>query len=158
MIKVRRIRYATFETPDLEKAVAYYTQVNGLTLVQRDKGRAFLATEIGELAVALEQGQQARCLGLSFEVAPNTDFAAVSRQLSDEGIQSEESCEPAPGIPRLLSFPDPNKTIVGLLSECSCVGELPASGRGRTIEAGACRLLCIRSEIHCDVLRAFPGV
>ncbi|MGH7487027.1 MAG: VOC family protein [bacterium] len=123
MIKVRRIRYATFETPDLEKAVAYYTQVNGLTLVEREKGHAFLATEIGELAVALEHGPEARCLGLSFEVAPNTDFAAVSRQLSDAGIPSEERREPAPGIPRLLSFPDPNETIVGLLSECSCVGD-----------------------------------
>ena len=93
MIKVRRIGYATFETPDLEKAVAYYTQVNGLTLARAKEGRAFLATKIGQLVVALEQGQKARCLGLSFEVAPSADFAAMRRQLSDEGIQSEERRE-----------------------------------------------------------------
>jgi catechol 2,3-dioxygenase-like lactoylglutathione lyase family enzyme len=123
MIKVRRIRYATFETPDLEKAVAYYTQVNGLILVARESGRAFLATGIGELVVALEQGQNARCLGLSFEVAASTDFAAVRKELSDAGIQSEERREPVPGVPRLLSFRDPNGTLVELFSEWSYVGD-----------------------------------
>jgi catechol 2,3-dioxygenase-like lactoylglutathione lyase family enzyme len=123
MIKVRRIRYATFETPDLEKAVAYYTQVNGLILVARESARAFLATGIGELVVALEQGHNARCLGLSFEVAASTDFAAVRKELSDAGIQSEERREPVPGVPRLLSFRDPNGTVVDLLSEWSYVGD-----------------------------------
>ena len=79
MIKVRRIRYATFETPDLEKALAYYTQVNGLAVAVREKDRAFLATSIGELAIELQQGQKARCLGLSFEVAASADLAAMAR-------------------------------------------------------------------------------
>jgi catechol 2,3-dioxygenase-like lactoylglutathione lyase family enzyme len=113
MIKVRRIRYA-FWTPDMDKAVGYYTQVNGLMLAAREKGRAFLATEIGELAIELEQGQRARCLGLSFEVAPSADLAAMGRLLSNEGIQSEQRRDAAPGIPRLLSFRDPNGTMVQL--------------------------------------------
>jgi len=32
MIQARRIGHATFETPDLDAAVDYYTQVNGLVL------------------------------------------------------------------------------------------------------------------------------
>ena len=123
MIKVRRIRYATFETPDLEKALAYYTQVNGLTLAVREKGRAFLATRIGELAIELQQGQKARCLGLSFEIAANADLAAIGKLLSNEGIQSEERREAAPGVPRLLSFQDPNGTIIQLFIECNYVGD-----------------------------------
>ena len=63
MIKVRRIRYATFETLDMDKAVGYYTQVNGLMLETREKGRAFLATRTGELAIELEQGQKGRLPG-----------------------------------------------------------------------------------------------
>jgi len=122
MIKVRRIRYATFETPDLDKAVGYYTQVNGLMLETREKGRAFLATRTGELAIELEQGQRARCLGLSFEVAPSADLAAMGRLLSNEGIQSEQRRDAAPGIRTLLSFRDPNGTMVQLFSECSHVG------------------------------------
>ena len=122
MIKVRRIGHATFETPDLEKAVAYYTQVNGLMLAASERGRAFLATKIGQLVVALEQGQKARCQRLAFQVAPSADIAAMRRQLSDEGIKSEERREGAPGIPKLLSFQDPNGTIIELFSESGHVG------------------------------------
>ena len=32
MIKTKRVGHATFETPDLDKAIAYYTDVNGLVL------------------------------------------------------------------------------------------------------------------------------
>jgi len=122
MIKVRRIRYATFETPDIEKALAYYTHVNGLALAMREKGRAFLATRTGELAIELQQGHNARCLGLSFEIAASADLAGVSKLLSKEGIQSEERREAAPGIPALLSFRDPNGTGVQLFSECNHTG------------------------------------
>ena len=46
MIKTRRIGYATFETPDLERQIDYYTQIFGLTLTDRDKSRAFLSTPL----------------------------------------------------------------------------------------------------------------
>ena len=45
MINAKRVGHATFETPDLEKTLAYYTEVNGLVLSARDKGRAFLASK-----------------------------------------------------------------------------------------------------------------
>ena len=32
MITIRKIAHATFETMDLEKAIDYYTEVNGLAL------------------------------------------------------------------------------------------------------------------------------
>ena len=117
MIKIRKIAHATFETPDLEKAVDYYTQVNGLALADREKGRAFLVTRTGLLSVQLEQASRAHCARLAFELAPNTDFSAISRQLSSEGIRSEERHDVSPGIPNMLSFLDPNGTVIELLSE-----------------------------------------
>ena len=45
MIQARRIGHATFETPDLDGAIDYYTQVNGLVLAEREPGRAFLAIQ-----------------------------------------------------------------------------------------------------------------
>ena len=68
MIKASRIGHATFATPDLDRAIAYYTEVNGLTLNSRDKARAFLASKTGLLTIALEQGNEAGLLRLSFEV------------------------------------------------------------------------------------------
>jgi catechol 2,3-dioxygenase-like lactoylglutathione lyase family enzyme len=71
--------------------------------------------------VALEQGHKARCVGLAFQVAPSADIAAMRRQLSNEGIKSEERREGAP-VPKLLSFQDPNGTIIELFSEWRHVG------------------------------------
>jgi catechol 2,3-dioxygenase-like lactoylglutathione lyase family enzyme len=121
MIKVRRIAHGTFETPDLEKAVEYYTQVNGLALAARESGRVHLATKTGQLAIRLEQGPHARCARLAFELAPDADFAAIRRQLSDEATQCEERRDPVPGIPRMLSFKDPNGTGIELFSEWAYV-------------------------------------
>src|SRR5262245_11576439 len=45
MIEVRRLGHATLTTPDLDRQVAYYTAVVGLTLIERDGKRAFLACE-----------------------------------------------------------------------------------------------------------------
>ncbi len=51
MIQARRIGHATFETPDLERAVDYYTQIAGLMPVAKDKDRAFFASKIGQLVL-----------------------------------------------------------------------------------------------------------
>ena len=55
MIKPRRIGHATFETPDLEKAIAYYEKFMGLIVAEREKDRAFLATKIGQLVIQLNK-------------------------------------------------------------------------------------------------------
>src|SRR5258708_4636437 len=53
MIEVRRLGHATLTTPDLARQVAYYTEVVGLTLLERDTKRALLASKQGFEAVAL---------------------------------------------------------------------------------------------------------
>jgi catechol 2,3-dioxygenase-like lactoylglutathione lyase family enzyme len=120
MVKVRRLSHVTLETPDLEKSVDYYTQVNGLALVAKERGRAFLATKTGLLAIELEQGPKPRCRKLAFELAA-TDFVEIDRELSREGIASQKRLEPAPGIPSALSFLDPNGTSIELFSKWNSV-------------------------------------
>jgi len=117
MIKVRRIGHATFETPDLGRAIDYYTQTNGLVLAAKDNDRVFLATRTGLLAVQLERGSQPRCTRLSFEVAPDANFAEIRKQLAEEGITCDERQEPCPGIAKTLSFPDPKGTTIELFSQ-----------------------------------------
>ncbi len=77
MVKLRRIGHATFETPDLDRMVDYYTEVLGLVLVEREKDRAFLATQVGLLAIQLNRADTERGAMLSFEVAPHSDFGAL---------------------------------------------------------------------------------
>ena len=59
MIKVCRIGHATFDTPDLAKAIDYYSQVAGLALTAREANRAFFASKIGQLAIELRQAPSA---------------------------------------------------------------------------------------------------
>ena len=61
MIKAKRFGHVTLETSDLERQIAYFTEVAGLVLAERENGRAYLATKLGDLVVQLESGEHARC-------------------------------------------------------------------------------------------------
>ena len=122
MIKLLRLGHASFETPDIEKAIEHHTQVVGLSLAGRDGQRAFLATRTGQLAVELQQGSQTKCARLSFEVAPDADFDDLRRELQKHGVASEERNDAIPGLPKVLSFQDPKGTRIELFREWSAVG------------------------------------
>ena len=91
MIKVCRIGHATFDTPDLAKAIDYYTQVAGFALTAREADRAFFASKIGQLAIELRQAPERRCSKLIFEVAPDADFAELQRNLAGHGISGRHA-------------------------------------------------------------------
>jgi catechol 2,3-dioxygenase-like lactoylglutathione lyase family enzyme len=131
MIKPRRIGHATFETPDLEKMIDYYTEVLGLVLVEREKERAFLVTKVGLLAIAINKAERERCAGLSFEVAPDSDFGAMAQELRKHGIASELRNDATPGVGPLLSFQDNKGTTISLFKEWNYLGKhLPHHGVG----------------------------
>jgi len=122
MIQARRIGHASFETPDLERAVDYYREIAGLVLAERSKDRAFFASKVGQLVVQLDKGDTARCSRLSFEVAPDSDFAAMRRELAELGIRSDIRNDAIPGIPAVLTFNDPKGTTIELFSQWSYLG------------------------------------
>ena len=110
MIKPSRVGHATFETPDLDKALAYYTEVNGLKLVSREKGRAYLASKTGLLTLALEAGREEDLKRISFEVSPKADFSDLAKTLAADGVKSEVRSDSVPGIGKVLAFADPKGT------------------------------------------------
>jgi catechol 2,3-dioxygenase-like lactoylglutathione lyase family enzyme len=122
MIKLLRLGHATFETPDIEKAIEHHTQVIGLSLAGRDGKRAFLATRTGQLAVELQQGSQSKCTKLAFEVPATADFADIRRKLQQHGVASEERNDSVPGLSKVLSFQDPKGTSIELFRDWSYVG------------------------------------
>ncbi len=122
MITPRRVGHATFETPDLDKALAYYTEVNGLVLNSRDKDRAYLASKTGLLTIALEKGRDAGLRRISFEVSPKADVADMARKLAADGIKSEVRGDPVPGIGKVLAFNDPKGTTIELFQEWKYLG------------------------------------
>ncbi|MBM3529353.1 MAG: glyoxalase [Alphaproteobacteria bacterium] len=122
MIKVCRIGHATFDTPDLDKAVDYYTQVLGLSLAAREKDRAYLATKIGMLTIELRRASEPRCAKLSFEVPASADFSDMQKHLAGHGVAAEIRSDTAPGQPKVLAFQDPKGTDIELFTEWSYLG------------------------------------
>jgi catechol 2,3-dioxygenase-like lactoylglutathione lyase family enzyme len=117
MIDIRRVGHATFTTPNLEREVAYYSDMLGLIVTEREKDRAFLATRTGLEAIALEKGDAVALTRLSFQTAPDADFAAFARTLSEHGIKSEMRNGISPGAARALVFTDLKGTVIELYSE-----------------------------------------
>src|SRR5689334_10084380 len=117
MIDVLRVGHATFTTPDLERQVAYYSDVLGLVVTERDQSRIFLATRTGLEAIALERGEKPELTRLSFQVAPDADFNAYAKELSGHGIKSELRNGISPGAARALVFTDLKGTVVELYSD-----------------------------------------
>src|SRR5262249_20287208 len=131
MIKPRRIGHATFETPDLEKAIAYYEKFMGLIVPQRAKDRAFRMIKIGQLVIALHKADRAHCIKLSFEVAPNSDFGELASELAKDGVRGELRNDSVPGIGQVLSFKDDKGTTIELFKDWRYLGKhLQVAGIG----------------------------
>src|ERR1700759_637901 len=131
MIKVTRIGHATFETPDVERQIASFSDIVGLVLAERDGDRAFLATRLGDLVVQLEKGPAPRCARISFQVAPDTDFADLQRGLQAAGGKSDLPPDPSPGIDKALPFADPKGTLIEVFTAATPFArKTPPSGVG----------------------------
>ncbi len=117
MIQVRRLGHATFSTPDLERQVAYYSEVLGLRVIAREKDRVFLACRTGLEAIALERGSEVALKRLAFQVAPGSDFSSLARELEKFGIKSERRSGISPGVAEALTFSDIKGTLVELFAD-----------------------------------------
>jgi catechol 2,3-dioxygenase-like lactoylglutathione lyase family enzyme len=117
MIQVRRLGHASFSTPDLDGQVAYYSEVLGLRVIERDKDRAFLACRTGLEAIALERGAEVTLRRLSFQVAPGSDLAMLARELSDLGLKSERRHGISPGVAEALVFADVKGTLIEIFAD-----------------------------------------
>ncbi len=121
MLNVKRLGHATFTTPDLEAQVTYYSEVLGLNVIERDKNRAFLATQTGLEAIGLERGDTVALKRLSFQVAPGSDLAALARDLGKLGIKTERRSAISPGVADAITFLDIKGTLIEIYAEYTFV-------------------------------------
>jgi catechol 2,3-dioxygenase-like lactoylglutathione lyase family enzyme len=131
MIAVKRISHPTLETPDLQRQVDYFTDIAGLVLAERENGRAYLATKVGDLAVQLETGDEARCARIAFQAAPDVDIDDLRRGIEAEGLRCHTRNDPAPGIAKMLAFEDPKGTVCEVfVGQTAIGGNRPVAGIG----------------------------
>ena len=158
MIKPRRIGHATFETPDLEKAIAYYEKFMGLIVAEREKDRAFLASKVGPLVIQLNKADRAHCIKLSFEVAPDSDFGELARELA-QGRRAQRAAQ------RFHSRHRPGAVVPGqqrhhhrAVQGMELSRQARAGRRHRPAQARACGFLYARTSNDGGVLREGAGL
>ena len=107
MIKVLRMGHASFQTPDLERMSAYYQDVLGLSLIERDAKTAYLACPSDVYSVVLHQADgEPRGTKLSLQIAADADLNDVVRDLGDHGITAKRCSDSEPLISEVVSFVD----------------------------------------------------
>jgi len=121
-IEREAIGHATFETPDLEKTIAYFTEVNGLKLATaRRTGRSSPASRPAHRPA--RQGDEATLApSLSFEVAPNSDFDELAASSTRRGIRASCATTRSRASARCSAF----KTTRAPPSNCSASGSYSA--------------------------------
>ena len=115
MIDVRRLGAATFNTPDLERSLAYFNDMIGFIPVERSASRAVLATAEGLEAIILERADTAGLVKLSFQIAGSLDDA--SALLNRQSVASKGASDVTPGVPKSITFTDPRGTAIELFSD-----------------------------------------
>jgi len=116
MIKVKRLRHATFTSPNVEAQLDYYQSIIGLAVIGRDDRRIILGTESDELTLVLEHGAASRLTAIAYEVAPGLDLSDLQKSLASLDIKSEVRSDTAPGIPKTLAFNNPDGLQIELFS------------------------------------------
>jgi catechol 2,3-dioxygenase-like lactoylglutathione lyase family enzyme len=116
MIKVKRLRHATFTTPNIEAQLDYYQSIIGLGLIARGDGRVVLGNDSDELTLVLERGPAAQLTSIAYEVAPGLELAELQKSLTGHNIKSEIRSDTAPGIAKALVFDDTEGRRIELFS------------------------------------------
>jgi catechol 2,3-dioxygenase-like lactoylglutathione lyase family enzyme len=118
MINAKRLRHATLRTPDLDRLLAHYESVIGLSVVAREPHRVFLATESGQLALIIENASEPELASLSFDVAGDADLPDLGHKLADRGLRSDLLSDPSPSNSAALRFIDIEGREIELLVGC----------------------------------------
>ena len=87
MIRVKKIAHATYETPDLDKQVEYYTDILGLTLDRAEQGRRLSRQHRRSPFGGPARGRAARCTRIGFQIGPDDDLDAFEKQVQRPGLK-----------------------------------------------------------------------
>jgi catechol 2,3-dioxygenase-like lactoylglutathione lyase family enzyme len=111
------LNHATLLVPDIERQIAYYEEVIGLSVVDKRPDRAHLGALSGTDALILSKSDHAALTGLAFIGDPGKSALDIAKELDSIGIRNEIRSDAHPGVSQSVIFSDPNGFLVELLQE-----------------------------------------
>lgn len=108
-VRVSKLGYVGFESPDVDRLVEYYTKVLDFRLVERAVDGAFLTTGTDHHCVVVTEGESKGRTIVGYEVWEDLDTAA--RRLKEAGYDSERRTDIGPGTPDVLIVQEPDTGV-----------------------------------------------
>src|SRR5699024_1896076 len=123
MIKPFKIGYADFAVKEIGAMEHYYTNVMGLTLVEKgENGTRYLSTGLDHHNITLTPSNQSDLQCMGFQLGKQYELKDVEKQLNEQGISAKLKSDARPGVSELLELIDPDGFIVQLYTQM----EMPA--------------------------------
>ena len=159
MIKPRRVGHATFETTGYREADRLLDR-GGRAGAGRAREEARVPRLQDRPAVDRSSSRPTatHCTRLSFEVAPDSDFDALAKELAKDGIKSELRNDSIPGMGKVLTFKDNKDTSIDLFTEWKYLGSHHQVERHRPAQARPHRLPLPGREGGRRLLRQGDGL
>jgi catechol-2,3-dioxygenase len=108
-VRVSKLGYVGFETPDLDRMIEYYTKILDFSLVDRSAQGAFLTTSFDHHCVVLTKGETKGRSTVGYEIwEPLGD---AERRLRDAGYQVQRRSDIAPATPDVLVLEEPGTGV-----------------------------------------------
>ena len=125
-IRVSKLGYVGFETPDVERLVEYYTKVLDFALVDSAPEGAFLTTGTDHHCVVVTRGDTRARAVVGYEIWEDLDSA--QQRLTEAGYETQRRSDIGPGTPDVLVLDEPGTgTPLHLMTaqDPSGVGDYP---------------------------------
>jgi catechol-2,3-dioxygenase len=125
-IRVSKLGYVGFETPDVERLVEYYTKVLDFALVDSAPEGAFLTTGTDHHCVVVTRGDTRARAVVGYEIWEDLDSA--QQRLKEAGYETQRRSDVGPGTPDVLVLDEPGTgTPLHLMAaqDPSGVGDYP---------------------------------
>ena len=108
-VRVSKLGYVGFETPDLDRMIEYYTKILDFSLVDRSAQGAFLTTTFDHHSVVLTRGDTKARSTVGYEIWEPLDDA--QRRLREAGYEVQRRTDIAPGTPDVLVLEEPSTGV-----------------------------------------------
>ena len=105
-IRVSKLGYVGFETPDVERLVEYYTKVLDFALVDGAPEGAFLTTGTDHHCVVVTRGDTRARAVVGYEIWEDLDSA--QQRLKEAGYETQRRSDVGPGTPDVLVLEEPS--------------------------------------------------